>query len=182
MGNYINKKTVIDSETGEIVKEMNWFGYDGFNDKGYKYRRNACFIRYYFDALPNNLSKDALFLLFMIAELMNEENVLVYRVKRKSKFSSIIYKPMTKDDIAERVRFHYGINKFEKCWRELIKHCLKRIEYKDDTFVWAVNPSIISKCKQIPIWLYEEFKDYMNPFLTAITIKKLQDKINSQYD
>ena len=180
MGNYINKKSVIDPETGEIVKEQSWLGYDGFNDKGYKYRRNAVFIRYYFDAIPSNLSKDAFFLLLMIAEIVNEENVLVYRVDRKSKFSSIIYKPMTKEDIAERIRFHYGKNKFERCWRELTKHCLKQIRYYN-TLAWALNPAIFSKCKQVPIWLYEEFKEYMNPFLTAMTIKKFQDKIDEQY-
>lgn len=180
MGHYINKKAVIDSETGEIVKEQSWLGYDGFNEKGYKYRRNGNFIRYYFDSIPNNLSKEAFFLLWMIAEIMNEENVLVYRVKRKSKFSSIIYKPMTKEDIAERIRFHYGINKFKRCWTELTKHCIKRVNYYNTT-VWAVNPAVFSKCKQVPIWLYEEFKDYMNPHLSKITIKKLQDRINEQY-
>lgn len=182
MGNYINKKAVIDSSTGEILKEQCWLGYDGFNDKGYKYRRNSNFIRYYFDAIPDNLSKDAFLLLVMISELVNDENVLVYRVKRKSKFSSIIYKPMSKEDVAERIRFHYGMNKFDKCWRELTKHCIKKIEYYDNTYVWAVNPAVFSKCKQVPIWLYEEFKEYMNPFLSALTIKKLQEKINSQYD
>lgn len=182
MGHYINKKSVIDSETGEIVKEQRWIGYDGFNEKGYKYRRRANFIRYYFDSIPENLSKESFFLLWMIAEIMNEENVLVYRIKRKSKFSSIIYKPMTKEDIAGRIRFHYGLNKFDRCWRELNKHCLKRVRYYNDTIVWAVNPAIFSKCKEVPIWLYEEFKEYMNPHLSAITIKKFQEKINEQYE
>ena len=181
LGNLINKKTVIDSETGEVLKEQNWLGYDGFSSKGYQYRRKALFIRYYFDAIPDNLSKDAMMLLFMIAELMNDENVLIYRVKRKSKFSSTVYKPMNKEDIAERIRFHYGINKFDACWKELTKHCLKRVQHYDYV-VWAVNPSVISKCKYVPIWLYEEFKEYMNPFLSATTIKKLNQKVDDQYD
>lgn len=178
MGEYINKKTVIDSETGEIISSNNWVGYDGFNEKGYKYRSRACHIRYFPDSIPPNISKEALFLLFMIADIMNEDNVLVRRVERKSKFSTIIYKPLDKDDIRERCRFQYGMNKFDKCWRELNKQCLKRIQYYQYQ-VWAVNPAMINKCKYIPFWLYEEFQDYMNPYLSASTIKKLQNKIHS---
>lgn len=178
MGHYINKKTVIDSETGEIMQEDNWLGYDGFNEKGYKYRHRAVHIKYFFDSIPSNLSEGAWTLLFMIAELMNEENVLVYRVKRKSKFSTIVYKPLDKDEIRERIRYPFGINKFDKCWSELYKHCLKRIRYYD-YMVWAVNPAVISKCKYVPFWLYDEFKNYMNPHLTATTIKKLQNKVDN---
>ena len=180
MSGYINKKVVLDSETGEILKENSWFGYDGFNNKGYKYRNRAVFIKYFFDSIPDNLSEGAWTLLFMIAELMNEDNVLVYRVERKSKFSKILYKPYDKDDIRERVRYKFGINKFDKCWRELTKHCLKRVKYYDYV-VWAVNPSIINKCRQIPFWLYEEFKDYIDPHLSSSTLKKMQYKIDNLY-
>lgn len=178
MGQLINRKTVIDSETGEIVKENNWIGYDGFSEEGYKYRSRSLHINYFFDSLPSNMSKDAFLLLLLIAELMNNENVLVYRVERKSKFSSIIYKPLDKEEIASRIRFKYGKNKFDRCWRELTKHCLKRIKYYD-YIVWAVNPAVVSKCKYVPFWLYEEFQEYMNPHLTNITIKKLQNKISN---
>lgn len=180
MGNYINRQTIIDSETGEILRDKTWLGYDGFNTKGYNYRRRALSIRYFFDALPCNLSKDEFLLLFLVAELANEENVLVYRVDRKSKFSTILYKPMDKEYISEHIRFKYGMNKFDRCWRNLTKHCLKRIKYHDMT-VWAINPSVICKCKEVPIWLYEEFQEYMNPFLSASTIKKFQNKIDNQY-
>ena len=122
MGHYINRKTVIDSETGEIMKENNWIGYDGFSDKGYKYRHRAVHIKYFFDSIPNNLSEAAWLLLIMIAEIMTEDNVLVYRIKRKSKFSSIIYKPYDKEEIRKRTRFIYGQNKFDRCWSELNKH------------------------------------------------------------
>lgn len=178
MGEYINKKTVIDSETGEIISSNNWIGYDGFNDKGYKYRGKAVHISYYFDALPPNLSEGAYLLLFMLGEIMNGDNVLVRRVERKSKFSSIIYKPLDKEDIRERLRFKFGINKFDRCWNELTKKCLKRIDYYGYK-VWAVNPAVINKCKFVPFWLYEEFQDSMNPYLSASTIKKLQYKIHS---
>lgn len=177
MGHIINRKTLIDTETGEIIKEQNWLGYDGFSEKGYRYRNKALHIKYYFDALPQNLSESAMLLLFMISELMNEDNVLVYRVIRKSKFSKIIYKPMDKEDISERIRYRYGKNKFDKCWKELTKHCLKQIEYYDIK-AWAVNPAVFSKCKYLPYWLYEEFQDYLNPFLSAITIKKFANKLN----
>lgn len=178
MGHYINRKTVIDSETGEIMKENNWIGYDGFSDKGYKYRHRAVHIKYFFDSIPNNLSEAAWLLLIMIAEIMTEDNVLVYRVKRKSKFSTIIYKPYDKEEIRKRTRFIYGQNKFDRCWSELNKHCLKKIRYYD-YMVWAVNPAVINKCREIPYWLCDEFKDYMTPHLTATTIKKLQNKIDN---
>ena len=109
---------------------------------------------------------------------MNNDNVLVYKLERKSKFSTITWLPFDKEDIRMRTRYRYGINKFDKCWRELTKKCVKRIKYYNYN-VWAVNPSIMIKTKYIPYWLYEEFQDYMNPHLSAITIKKLQNKIDS---
>lgn len=181
MGNYINKSILIDSESGEVLRENSWLGYDGFSEKGYKYRNRAICIKYYFDSLPENYDKETLMLLFLIAELMNEENVLVYRVKRKSKFSKILYKPMDKDEIREKIRFKFGENKFDRCWKVLNKKALKRIKY-NDVYVWAVNPSIISKCRDVPFWLYEAFQDSMNPHLSAVAIKKLQNKLNSFYD
>lgn len=175
MGEYINRKTLIDPETGEIIKENNWIGYDGFNEKGYKYRNKAIHIRYYFDAMPPNISQDSYTLLMMIAELANEDNVLVRRVERKSKFSSIIYLPLDKEEIRERTRFKYGINKFDRCWKELNKRCLKKIQYYDYK-AWAINPAVFNKCKFVPFWLYDEFKEYMNPYLSSTTIKKLYNK------
>ena len=32
MGEVINKKTSIDAETGEIIHERSWVGYDGFTN------------------------------------------------------------------------------------------------------------------------------------------------------
>lgn len=180
MGKYINKNVIIDPESGEILKEKFWVGYDGFCEKGYRYRNRALYIRYFFDSLPDNYDSDTLLLLFMIAELMNEENMLVYKVKRKSKFSNIIYKPMDKEDIRMATRYRYGINKFNRCWRNLTKHSLKQIKYHD-YLSWAVNPSVISKCKDVPYWLYEEFQDSMNPHLSAQAINKLQKKVQNLY-
>lgn len=180
MGEYINKTTMIDSETGEVIKENKWVGYDGFSDTGYKYRHRQTHIKYFFDSIPHNISQDSLFLLMMIAEIMNENNVLVYRVERKSKFSPIVYKPYDKEDVRMRTRFRYGINKFDRCWRELNKHCLKRVRYYQ-YIVWAVNPTVVNKCKEIPFWLCEEFMDYMTPHMTASAMKKLQQKIDNQY-
>lgn len=180
MGKYINRTTMIDPETGEVVRENQWIGYDGFSDTGYKYRNKQIHIKYFFDSLPGNISHDSLFLLFMIAEIMTEDNVLVYKIKRKSKFSTIIYKPFDKEEIRLKTRFIYGINKFDRCWRELNKHCIKRVKYYE-YYVWAVNPTVINKCKEIPYWLCEEFKDYMTPHLSAATINKLENKIDNLY-
>ena len=41
MGEVINKKTSIDAETGEIIHERSWVGYDGFTNGGYQYRKKA---------------------------------------------------------------------------------------------------------------------------------------------
>ena len=107
MGNNITKKILMDGDTGEILREKTFFSYDGFNDEGYKYRYRATHIHYFFDAVPSTLSKDAFLLLIMLTELANEDNVLVYRVTRKSKFSTIIYKPLLKEDIMARLKYKY---------------------------------------------------------------------------
>lgn len=176
MGNNVIKKTIIDGSTGEVLKEKSFFSYDGFNDKGYKYRYRADYIRYYWDAVPAGLSEGAFMLLIMLTEICNDENVLVYRIERKSKFSKIIYKPMDKEEIRKRLRYKYGKNKFDKCWQELKKHCVKQIEYYD-TKVWAINPAIFSRCKQIPPWLYDEFKEYLMPYMSNLAINKFQQLI-----
>lgn len=181
MAQILNKRVAIDPETGEVLSEKKWIGYDGFNDKGYNYRPRSVFIRYYFDSLPANYDKETLMLLIMIAELANEDNVLVYRIPRKSKFSSVIYKALCKEDIRERTRFVYGINKFDKCWNKLTKYALKRIQYYNFQ-AWAVNPAIVSKCKYVPFWLYEAFQDEMNPHLSALAINKLQSRIAEYKD
>lgn len=180
MGEYINKKVQIDAETGEIMNEKYWLGYDGFSEKGYKYRNRAVHIRYYFDSLPDNYDESTWTLLFLIAELMTEENMLVYRVKRKSKFSNIIYKPMDKEYIKEHIRFKYGRHRFDRCWSVLRKSALKQIRYHQ-YLCWAVNPSIISKCRDVPYWLYDAFKEYMNPHLSAKAVQKLNRKVKELY-
>lgn len=180
MGNNIEKKITIDGKTGEVLKEKAYFSYDGFNDRGYKYRYRGDYIRYYFDAVPTTLSENSFFLLVMISELMNNENILIYRITRKSKFSKIIYKPMDKEDIRLKTKYRYGKNKFEKCWKELRKHCIKKIKYYD-VYAWAVNPAIISRCKQIPPFLYDEFKEYMNPYMSALAINKFNQILKFNY-
>lgn len=174
MGKDLVKKSVVDSQTGEVIMENSFFYYDGFNEKGFKYRYRADKITVFFDCIPTTLSDNAFLLLYMLAELANEDNMLVYRVTRKSKFSSIIYKPLYKDDIRKRLRFKFGINKFNQAWIELKKHCIKEIQYHEIK-AWAINPAIICRCKQVPPWLYDEFSQYLNPYMTNISIKKMQD-------
>ena len=174
MGKNIIKKSIIDPNTGEIIKENNFLSFDGFNEKGYKYRYRSESINIFFDSIPSTLSKEAFLLLYMLAEIANEDNVLVYRVTRKSKFSTIIYKPLDKDGIMKMLKWKYGQNKFDKYWNELKKHCIKKIRYHE-YLVWAINPAIISRCKYIPAWLYDEFSIYMNPYLPKMAIKKYQD-------
>ena len=182
MGQTMVNKTIIDTDNGEILKEDRFFYYDGFNDKGFKYRgKQGNKITFFPDTLPTTLSEKGFTLLCMIAELANEENVLVYRIERKSKFSTIIYKPLDKDEISKRLRFKWGIHKFDKYWKELRKHCLKRIRYHD-VWVWAVNPAMINRCPQIPPWLYEEFAVYMNPHMTKNAILKMQNMLKNLED
>lgn len=73
-----------------------------------------------------------------------------------------------------------GINKFDRCWKKLNKYALKQIRYHD-YICWAVNPSIISKCREVPYWLYDEFQESINPHLSAIAVKKLQRKLDELY-
>ena len=174
MGKNIVKKSIIDSDTGELIKENTFMYYDGFNDKGYKYRYRANSIKIFSDSIPSTLSESAFLLLYMLTELANEDNVLVHRVTRKSKFSNVIYKPMDKEHIMNNLRYKYGKNKFDKCWNELKKHCIKKIRYHE-YLVWAINPAVFSRCRQVPPWLYDEFKIYMNPHLSNLAIKKYQD-------
>ena len=167
---------MIDSETGEVIKENSWVGYDGFVKDGYRYRNRSPHMKIFMDSLPANLSEEAFILLIMIAELTNEDNVLIRKVERKSKFSSITFYPLDKEEIRERLRYKYGINKFDRCWRELNKYCIKRVKYYD-YMVWSVNPSITYKGRCVPFWLYADWQNDMNPHLSAGTIKKLQEKI-----
>lgn len=176
MAKCVNKKSIIDPETGEVLSEKIWVGYDGFTDTGYRYRPKSG-IRYFFDSLPANFDQDTWTLLMLIAEIMNENNLLIYRVLRKSKFSNIVYKPMDKDDIRTKIRYPYGINRFNKCWRELTKKVIKKVKY-ENFYAWAVDPSIISKSKEIPYWLYEIFQDSINPHLSATALKKIQNRLD----
>ena len=176
-GKNLVRNTIIDPNTGEILKEKAFVHYDGFNDKGYKYRyRTHGSIVVYPDTIPVTLSEKAFRLLYMLAEIANEDNVLVYRVKIKSRFSDIIYKPLDKDQVRERLRWKIGENAFDKYWKELKKHCIKRVQYHE-YLAWALNPAIINKCPQIPPWLYAEFSEYLNPYMTKLSIKKMQNML-----
>lgn len=180
MGEYVNRKTVIDKDTGEVLKVSNWIGYDGFNEKGYKYRNKAPHIRYFYDTIPPNLSSGAFGLLMQLAEMANQDNALVRRVERKSKFSNIIYKPLESEEIRTRLKYKIGMCNFQKYWRELKKTCIKQIRYHN-YLTWVINPAIVYKNAYVPYWLYWEFKESMNPYLTAMTIKKLEDKVQELY-
>lgn len=173
MGKDIIKKTMVDGDTGEVLREYAFFSYDGFNDKGYKYRYRANKIQYFFDTVPTDLSKDAFLLLIMLAEIANEDNMLVYKLKRKSKFSNILYKPMQRDEMIKAVRYKLGENKFDQCFRELKKHCIKKIKYHE-YLTWAINPAYICKCKQVPPWLFEEFRSYLTPYMSKTAIRKME--------
>ena len=178
MGQNIVKNHIIDPETGEIIKTDSYAYFDGFTEKGFKYRSRAPRITIYPDCIPSSISADAYFLLIQIAELANEENALVYRVTRKSKFSNIIYKPMYKDDIRKKLRFKIGINKFNKCWNELKKHCIKEARYHE-YMCWVINPAVVFKSAYLPAWLYDEFSEYLNPYLSKNAIKKFQNMLKT---
>ena len=106
MGKDIVRNTIIDPNTGEVISEKSYVHYDGFNDKGYKYRfRTSGIIKIYPDSIPVTLSADSFLLLYMLAEIANEDNALVYRIKRKSKFSSIIYKPYDKEELRKKLKW-----------------------------------------------------------------------------
>lgn len=175
MGSNVVVRKTMDADTGEVLKEKKFFSFDGFTEKGYKYRYRAGRIQIFPDTLPDSLSSEAFQLLYMLAELANEEGVLVYRVTRKSKFSKIVYKPMGKEEMMERIRWHYGHNKFNKYWNELKKHCVKRVPYYNTT-AWCLNPAVVMVGRGvITPFMYDEFKLYLNPYMSRAAIKKMQD-------
>lgn len=175
MGNNVVVRTTLDGNTGEVIKEKKFFSFDGFTEKGYKYRYRAGRIQIFPDTIPDSLSGDAFQLLYMLAELANDEGVLVYRVTRKSKFSEIIYKPLYREEIMRRLRWSYGHNKFDKCFRELKKHCIKKVPYYNTT-AWCLNPAIVMIGRGvITPFMYDEFKLYLNPYMSRGAIKKMQD-------
>ena len=177
MGKDIVRNTVIDPSTGEVISEKSYVHYDGFNDKGYKYRfRTSGIIKIYPDSIPVTLSADAFLLLYMLAEIANEDNALVYRIKRKSRFSSIIYKPYDRDELRKKTKWKYGVHKFNRCWSELRKHCVKQVKYYQYK-TWIINPAVVSKCPQIPPWLYDEFSLYLNPYMSKRAITKMKNLV-----
>jgi len=181
MGNYINKKTLLDGETGEVLKEKTWVNYDGFTEEGYAYRPRSSQLRYFPDSIPDNLTEYDWSILIMMAEIMNDENVLVQRVKRKSKFNDTIYMPLTKDEIRERLRFKVGQNRFMKSWYHLRKHCIKKIKYHDAP-AWCINPAVVMKSRYLPIWLYAEFYQYLDPYLSPTALKKIKARMKQMQD
>lgn len=83
---------------------------------------------------------------------------------------------MIKTKFVNTLDINFGINKFDRCWGELNKKCLKYVQYYN-TYAWAVNPAIATKSYELPYWLYFEFQDSLNPFLSANTISRLQEKV-----
>ena len=75
----------------------------------------------------------------------------------------------------------YGIVKYKKAFTELKKHCLKKIKYNGIN-AWAINPAFVMCSPFLPIWLYNEFQEDINPHLTAYAIKTFRSKINEWED
>ena len=100
----------------------------------------------------------------------------VYQVKENAEEKY----PALKDYIREHIRFKYGRHRFDRCWSKLRKHAIKQIRYHQ-YLCWAVNPAIVSKCREVPYWLYDTFKEYMNPHLAAKTVAKLNRKVKELY-
>lgn len=178
MSRDIEKKTIINPETGEIIKETFNMVYDGFSDEGFRYRyKSASKIEIHLDSIPPDLDKDAIYLLLMISEMATTENVLVKKIPVKKRFENMEYEAMKLDEIRLGCKNPFGRNKFTRYWTILRKQCIKRVWYHD-ILVFAINPAILNKTYYVPFWLYEEFQDYMNPHLTNYKIKKLQSKID----
>lgn len=160
--------------------KRNGFGFDGFTSKGYKYRKTEG-IRVFFDSIPADLSENAILLLLMLARVANNENMLVEKVPYKSRFSSIRYSALTIEEMRTRTAKVYGIVKYKKAFTELKKHCLKKIKYNGIN-AWAINPAFVMCSPFLPIWLYNEFQEDINPHLTAYAIKTFRSKINEWED
>ena len=76
MANVIKSIRTIDEETGEIYYEKNFKSFDGWNDKGYRFRGRYNAIKFY----PDNMVKvepNIIKIFFLICNIMNEDNLLV---------------------------------------------------------------------------------------------------------
>lgn len=166
--NIIYSFTAIDPDTGEIVNTGKKVRWNGWKDNAYRYRYKAPYVRIFFDA-NYDLKKQELALFWEICRLMNKDNLLVRKVQKEKYSKSAEYEPLTRDDIFEEVTFSRST--FMRAWKKLNGKYIKKIKV-ESMKVWAVNPAFAMKGDYLEPFLYENFEEYLCPFLSQITRSK----------
>lgn len=170
MANIIRSVKSIDSETGEIYYEKKWNSYNGWSENGYKYRYRYSSVKFYPDN-PPKLQPNTLKIFFQICMQMNDENLLMEVKKAKNKYSSPELIPYTLEEIRENMQYQVSEYAFKKAWAEMTPKYIRRIKFKNK-MVWAVNPAFANRCQYIPVFLWHEFQEDLNPKLGEMNIKK----------
>lgn len=175
MADIINKVTSIDANTGEIYYERQTKGFNGWSDKGYKFRYRYSGLVFYPDNLP--LIEPNIFkVYFQICTLMNEENLLIQLKKTNNKYKAPELIPLTIDDIIEKIPYKISSYAFKKAWQQIVPRYIKRIKFNGKK-VWAVNPAFANRCRYLPPFLWNEFKEDLNEKLGVYNIKRYENMV-----
>lgn len=169
MANVIKSIRTIDEETGEIYYEKNFKSFDGWNDKGYRFRGRYNAIKFY----PDNMVKvepNIIKIFFLICNIMNEDNLLV-TIKKGNKYTGPEITPYTVEEIRENLPYCVSEYSFKKAWKALVPRYIRKIKLEGKN-IWAVNPAFANRCIYVPPFLWENFKEDMNKFISNNNIKR----------
>ena len=173
MADVIKKITAIDADTGEIYYENKWKTFNGWTEKGYKYRYRYDALKFYPDNMPQ-LPPNIMKVFFLICNLMNEDNLLIEKTKNATKYSAPEIRALTMEEIRERLAYPISEYSFKKAWKAITPRHIKRIKFQGK-WIWAVNPSFANRCRYIPVWLWYEFQQDLNPKLGASNVARYKN-------
>jgi hypothetical protein len=173
MAEVINKTVAVDVETGEIYYQRSWAGFNGWTEKGYKYRNKYYPVQFYPDTIPK-LLPNTLKIFFYICMLMNEDNLLLERKAAKDKYSSPKIIPYTVEEIWEKLDYRFSMYSFKKAWQELTPKYVRKIKIYGKG-IWAVNPAFANRTKYLPVFLWKEFSVDINNKLSKQVISRFQN-------
>lgn len=173
MAEIIKKIRSIDTETGEIYFEKEWHSWNGWSDKGYKYRYRYSAVKFYPDNLPL-LEPNVLKIFFDICSIMNEENLLLEKKRPKDKYSGPKITPYTVSDIWEKLPHRFSEYSFKKAWQKITPKYIKKIKVFGKS-IWAVNPAFANRTMYLPLFLWKEFKDDLSQKLSTSIVKRYEN-------
>lgn len=173
LANIINKTTSVDADTGEIYYERQWKSFNGWNDEGYKYRYRYNSLKFYPDMLPR-VDPNILKVFFMICCITNEDNLLAYKTKSRSKYKKPELHIYTTEEIWEHLPYKISKYSFKNAWSKLVPRYIRKIKVEDKR-IWAVNPAYANRCSTVPLFLFSAFKDDMKEKLGTFNYKRYCD-------